>query len=87
LKAVKAADLTMKSGHHGVFLLKRLIYYAVLFLLAAGVIKAYLFWLDNYVTLRPEVVSAVAMGYVEELPLEGILIWDEQLLTAPETEY
>jgi len=73
----------MKSSHWGASLLKKLIYYTVLFFMAAGVIKAYLFWLDSYITLRPEVVPAVAMGYVEELPLEGILIWDEQLLTAP----
>ena len=62
--------------------MKRLVYYTILFLLALGVIKAYLFWLENYITLRPEVISVVAMGYMEELPLEGVLIWDEQIITA-----
>jgi len=67
----------------GSVLLKKIIYYGVLFALAAGVVRGYLFWLENYVVLRPEVVSAVAMGYVEELPLEGVLIWDERLISAP----
>ena len=72
----------MKSGYSGVFLLRKLIYYAVLLSLAVGVIKVYLFWLDSYNTMHPEVVAAVAMGYVEELPLDGVLIWDEQLVAA-----
>jgi len=65
-----------------VSLLRKLVYCTVILSLAAGVIKAYLFWLDRYITLHPEVVAAVPMGYVEELPLDGVLIWDEQLITA-----
>jgi len=82
LKAIGAADLTARPSYRENFLMKRLVYYAILFLLAVGVIKAYLFWLENYITLRPEVVSVVAMGYMEELPLEGVLIWDERVITA-----
>jgi len=82
LKSAGTVDLTVKPGQRGTFLLRRLFYYAILFLLAVGVIKAYLFWLENYITLRPEVVSVVAMGYMEELPLEGVLIWDERLVSA-----
>ncbi|MCL2009368.1 MAG: hypothetical protein FWG71_02330 [Synergistaceae bacterium] len=78
---MKASDSVMASKNSG-GLLKRLIYYAILLSLAVGVIKVYLLWLDGYVTLRPEVVAAVPMGYVEELPLDGVLIWDEQLITA-----
>ncbi|MDR3264609.1 MAG: hypothetical protein LBT15_01220 [Synergistaceae bacterium] len=47
------------------------------------VARVYLFWLDHYNMLHPEVVQATVMGYVEELPLDGILVWDEQLVTAP----
>ena len=62
---------------------KKLVYYAITLAVAVGVIKTYLLWLDNYNMLHPDVVQAVAMGYVEELPLEGILVWDEQVITAP----
>ena len=72
----------MASGRRGIFLLRRLIYYTVLLLLAVGVLKAYLFWLDSYMTMQVDMVAAAPMGYVEELPLEGVLIWDEQLVTA-----
>jgi hypothetical protein len=72
----------MSTAYRGSFLLRKLIYCAVILLLAVGVFKAYLIWLDSYNALNPEVVTAVAMGYVEELPLDGVLLWDEQLLTA-----
>jgi len=72
----------MNSGYRGDSLFRRLTYYAVVLLLAIVVLKTYLLWLDNYNTLRPEVVAAAPMGYMEELPLEGVLIWDEQLVTA-----
>lgn len=71
------------AAHRGWGLPKRLMYYAVIGLVFACVGMAYFLWLDNYYMLHPEVVEAVATGYVEELPLEGVLVWDEQLVTAP----
>jgi hypothetical protein len=62
---------------------KRLIYYTVTLVVLGGVAKLYFLWLDYYWTLHPDVVQAVVAGYVEELPLEGILVWDEQLVAAP----
>jgi hypothetical protein len=64
-------------------LVKKTLYYSIALALGVGVIGAYFIWLDNYNALHPDVVQAVAMGYVEELPLEGILIWDEEVVTAP----
>jgi hypothetical protein len=64
--------------------LKRLFYYAVTAAVAVAVAEVYFLWLEHYNTLHPELVQAAAMGYVEELPLEGALIWDEQLVIAPE---
>ncbi|MDR1875156.1 MAG: hypothetical protein LBQ90_09130 [Synergistaceae bacterium] len=49
----------------------------------AGVVRTYFLWLDYYNTLHPDVVQAVVAGYVEELPLRGILVWEERLVTAP----
>jgi hypothetical protein len=63
--------------------LKKTIYYATVVLLVMGVVELYLLWLDNYNMWHPEVAAATAMGYVEELPLAGVLIWDERVLVAP----
>jgi hypothetical protein len=63
--------------------LKKTIYYTIIVLLVIGVVEAYILWLDNYNMLHPEVVAATAMGYVEELPLDGVLIWDERVVAAP----
>jgi hypothetical protein len=54
---------------------------ALFFVLAAG--KMYIFWLSYYETWHPEIAQATPAEYIEELPLEGILIWDERVLTAP----
>ena len=64
-------------------LLKRFFYYTVTLLVVMGVIKTYLAWYDSYNMLHPEVVQAMAMGYVEELPMKGVLVWDEQIMKAP----
>jgi hypothetical protein len=63
--------------------LKKTIYYATIVTLGLGVVEGYFLWLYNYNALHPDVVQAMAMGYVEELPLEGILIWDEDVVVAP----
>jgi hypothetical protein len=62
---------------------KRLVYYAITLILAVTAGKVYLLWLDDYNRRHPDIVQATAMGYVEELPLEGVLVWDEQIVPAP----
>lgn len=69
------------EGRGGLF--GRLFYYTAFFLIVVGVAKFYLIWLENYRLLHPEVIEALAAGYIEEQPLEGILLWDEQLVYAP----
>jgi hypothetical protein len=63
--------------------LKKTVYCTVVVLLVMGVVELYLLWLDNYNMWHPEVTAATAMGYVEELPLNGVLVWDERVLAAP----
>ncbi|MDR1377824.1 MAG: hypothetical protein LBJ36_02070 [Synergistaceae bacterium] len=63
--------------------MKKIVYYLTILTLGLGVVKVYILWLDNYNALHPDVVQAMAMGYVEELPLEGILIWDEDIIITP----
>ena len=68
-------------GESGLF--GRLAYYTAFLLIFVGVAKLYLIWLENYRLLHPEIIEAVAVGYIEEQPLDGILLWDEQLVYAP----
>jgi hypothetical protein len=73
----------MRSNKKKLGIFKKLVYYTIILALAVGVIELYLLWLNNYNMLHPEVVQVVAMGYVEELPLDGVLIWDEEIVVAP----
>ena len=68
-------------GESGLF--GRLAYYTAFLLIFVGVAKFYFVWLENYRLLHPEIIEAVAVGYIEEQPLDGILLWDEQLVYAP----
>ena len=68
-------------GESGLF--GRLAYHTAFLLIFVGVAKLYLIWLENYRLLHPEIIEAVAVGYIEEQPLDGILLWDEQLVYAP----
>ncbi|GHS98840.1 hypothetical protein AGMMS50276_21370 [Synergistales bacterium] len=63
-------------------LINRILYCAGIFVIIMLVEEGCFLWLDYYNTQHPEVVQSVAMGYVEELPLEGILLWDEQVVYA-----
>jgi len=62
---------------------KKLLYYAITSILGVGVVAIYLLWLDTYNMEHPDVTEATAMVYIEELPLNGVLVWDEQILRSP----
>ena len=61
----------------------RMFYYATFLLIVAVAVKSYFLWLEGYKLLHPEVIEAFAAGYLEEQPLDGVLLWDEQLIYAP----
>jgi len=62
----------------------RLLYYAFFILILASGVYGYFVWLDSYKSTHPEIIEAIPSGYVEEQPFEGILLWDEQLVYAPQ---
>ena len=64
--------------------LSRLIYYVLFLLILLAAIRIYFSWLDSYRLSHPQIIEAFAAGYVEEQPLEGILLWDEQPVLAPQ---
>ena len=57
--------------------LSRLVYYVLFLLILLAAIRIYFSWLDSYRLSHPQIIEAFAAGYVEEQPLEGILLWDE----------
>lgn len=44
--------------------------------------RVYRSWLEDYRLSHPQIIEAVTTNYSEEQPLEGILLWDEQLIYA-----
>ena len=64
--------------------LSRLVYYVLFLLILLAAIRIYFSWLDSYRLSHPQIIEACAAGYVEEQPLEGILLWDEQPVLAPQ---
>ena len=64
--------------------LGRLLYYFLFVAILLGTVWFYFFWLNNYRLSHPQVIEAEPAGYIEEQPLEGILLCDEQLIYAPQ---
>ena len=48
-----------------------------------GAYKIYEAWYEDYSLSTPRIIEAVSTSYTEEQPLEGILLWEEQLIYAP----
>ena len=46
--------------------------------------RVYRLWYENYRLSHPQVIEVMTTNYYEEQPLEGILLWDEQLIYAPQ---
>ena len=72
----------MKRKRRGLF--QRIVYYAVLLAIFYSGYKIYSFWYENYRLSNPQLIDALSTNYNEEQPLEGILLWDEQLIYAPQ---
>lgn len=64
---------------------ERLAYYAVLVFIFMMGYRVYRLWYENYTLSHPRIIEAVTANYSEEQPLEGILLWDEQLIYAPQS--
>ena len=65
-------------------LLQRIIYYSILLTIFSLGYKIYSLWYDNYRLSNPQFIDAITTNYSEEQPLNGILLWDEQLIYAPQ---
>ena len=61
---------------------QRLLYYSLLLFIFVMAYRLYRSWYDEYANSHPKIIEAVTTNYNEEQPLEGILLWDEQLIYA-----
>lgn len=57
--------------------------YIVIVIILMMCYRVYKLWYENYKLSNPQLIEAVSTNYSEEQPLEGILLWDEQLIYAP----
>jgi len=62
--------------------LKRSFYYATVLLIAIMAFKIYFYWLDTYRHTHPAVFQTESGVYAEEIPFEGVLLWEERLIYA-----
>ena len=61
----------------------RLAYYSLIVFIFMLGYRVYRLWYENYSLSHPQLIEAMTTNYNEEQPLEGILLWDEQLIYAP----
>lgn len=61
----------------------RLAYYALIVFIFMMGYRIYRLWYENYRLSHPQLIEAMTTNYSEEQPLDGILLWDEQLIYAP----
>ncbi len=61
----------------------RLAYYSLIIFIFMMGYRVYKLWYKNYSLSHPQLIEAMTTNYNEEQPLDGILLWDEQLIYAP----
>ncbi|MBQ7169811.1 MAG: hypothetical protein IJR63_07930 [Synergistaceae bacterium] len=61
---------------------QRLLYYSLLMFIFIMSYRVYRTWYEDYKHSHPQIIEAVTTNYSEEQPLDGILLWDEQLVYA-----
>ena len=62
----------------------RLVNYAIMVIIFMTGYHVYKLWYENYKLSNPQLIEAMTTNYNEEQPLRGILLWDEQLIYAPQ---
>ena len=65
-------------------LIQKFIYYIIIVFIMMMGYRVYKIWYENYKLSNPQLIEAMSTNYSEEQPLKGILLWDEQLIYAPQ---
>jgi len=73
----------MNRRQRAAFIQKIIYYVIIVFIMMMGY-RVYKIWYENYKLSNPQLIEAMSANYSEEQPLDGILLWDEQLVHAPQ---
>ena len=71
-------DPAMKQGK-----LVRTLYFFFAICIALGAVFVYKAWWDRYFRLRPEIAVAEPAVYSIDVPMDGFLLWDEEMILSP----
>ena len=63
---------------------QRILLYTVIVIIFMIGFRVYRTWYETYRVSHPQIIEAMTTNYNEEQPLDGILLWDEQLIYAPQ---
>ncbi|MBQ7155827.1 MAG: hypothetical protein IJR85_09775 [Synergistaceae bacterium] len=63
---------------------QRLLLYSLVVIIFMIGYRVYRGWYETYRVSHPQIIEAMTTNYNEEQPLDGILLWDEQLIYAPQ---
>ncbi len=66
---------------------QRLLYYSLLVFIFVMSYRVYRSWYEDYKFSHPRIIEAVTTNYSEEQPLDGILLWNEQLIYATKSGF
>ncbi len=64
------------------YLIKRILYFGTILAVATGTIWLYHLWWEHNALETPDVVTAAPFAYTERIPVRGVLVWEEALLTS-----
>ena len=64
--------------------IQQMLYFSILLVILMFGYRVYSTWYENYKLSHPQIIEAMITNYNEEQPLEGILLWDEHLIYAPQ---
>jgi len=63
--------------------IRRILYFGAILLIGMIAYRIYFLWFDAYRYLHPAVFQAHSGVFTEEIPFEGVLLWEERVIYAP----
>lgn len=67
---------TSAIGH----IFRKIFYYSIVAMIAYAAYSTYFFWFDTYNYSHPRVMQTESGVYTEELPFDGVLLWNERII-------
>ncbi|NCC58514.1 MAG: hypothetical protein EOM17_12915 [Synergistales bacterium] len=70
----------MTEKMSGIF--RRILYFALILVIAVSAVKVYMLWWDRYEAINPQVIAATSYTHTDQIPARGILIWREEIVSS-----